>query len=241
MRRAELAPGLTRIGGPGTDVPLEGVEEGELHLWDDPPKLLHPGAGPPPEVDGRPRAECDLVPGTRIRWAGHELVFGCVAPAAAVEEIPLGEVLPRPRAGQAEPTGTAARAWGHVRAGMLAELGLADRQAVKRWQEAVLRGEFDPDAAARELTQGAQAGADDPRLVERSARLLRDFLMTSLQRGVSGAGRRARQAARSGLAMVLAQVLALGVYTLVIFVIVLLSRVRWGFSVDRLLDSVLGR
>lgn len=239
--RAELAPGLTRVGGQGCEVVLEGVDDSELHLWDAPPKLVHSGSGPQPEVDGRPRDECDLVPGTRVRWRDHELVYGSAGPRAPLEEIPLSEVLPPAPAASTAPQGSASRAWNLVRAGMLADLGLADRLAVKRWQEAVLRNEFDPDAAARDLTQGAPAGEDDPRLVERGARLLRDFLMSSFQRGVQGAGRRARNAARSGLAMIIAQGVAIGVYTLVLFVIALLSRVKWGFSVDRLLDVVVGR
>lgn len=241
MWRAELAPGLTRIGGRGCEVELGGPAGAELHLWDDPPKLVHVGGGAAPELDGRPREEFELSSGTRFRWLEHEFVFGAAAPQAALHEIPLAQALPARPAAAASGTGQAARAWTAVRAGMMAELGLADRQVVKRWQEAVVRGEFDPDAAAKDLVRGAQVTEDDPRLVERSGRLLRDFLMSSMQRGVQGAGRRARNAARSGLAMILAQGLAILAYTLVLFVIALLTRVKWGYSVDGLLDSVAGR
>jgi hypothetical protein len=122
---------------------------------------------------------------------------------------------------------------------MLFELGLADRAAARRWQEAVLRGEFDPDAAARELEQGASAVPGDPRLLERSGRLLRDLLMAPYQRGLRGAGRRVRGAARSGVAFLVAQVVIVLVFALLFAVVLLVVRLRWGWSVDGFLDRVL--
>src|SRR5690606_5569118 len=138
--------------------------------------------------------------------------YGCAGPRAALEEITISEALPAAAPVAAAPRAPS-RAWHLVRAGLLADLGLADRAAVKRWQDAVVRNEFDADAAARDLSQGAQASEADPRLVERSARLLRDFLMASFQRGVQGAGRRVRNATRTGVAMIVAQLVAVGVYT----------------------------
>lgn len=239
MWRGELAPGLNRLGGPGCEIEIPGAAGSELHLWDDPPRLVHALGGSRPEHEGRAVEEFDLVPGSRFHWAGHEFVFGSAAPRAALQEIPLAQALPARSA--AAPPAPAPRAWTAVRAGMLAELGLADRQVVQRWQEAVVRGEFDPGAAAQELVRSSPVPEDDPRLAERSARLLRDFLMSSVQRGVRGAGRKARNAARTGLAMILAQGLAILAYTLVLFVIALLTRVKWGVSLDRLLDAVAGR
>ncbi len=240
MWRSELAPGLNRLGGPGCEVEIPGTAGSELHLWDDPPRLVHVGGQTRPEFEGRAVEELDLVPGARFTWAGHEFVFGSAAPRAALQEIPLTEALPA-KAPAPSAAGPAPRAWTAVRAGMLAELGLADRQVVQRWQDAVVRGEFDPLAAAQELVRSSPVPEDDPRLAERSARLLRDFLMSSMQRGARGAGRKARNVARTGLAMILAQGLAILAYTLVLFVIALLTRVKWGFSLDRLLDGVAGR
>ena len=241
-RRATLRPGLTRIGGAGADVVLPGVADGELHVWDEPPRLVLVAGDERPQIDGRAVEELDLVPGTRVRWRGHQIVYGREERPAVLEEIPLDPPAAAAPAAGAPGAGTPdGRAWARVRSGMLAELGLADRKVVKRWQEAVLRNEFDADAAARDLAGSAQTGADDPRVLERSGRLLRDFLMTSLQRGVAGASRKARTAAKSGVAMVIAQFLALAVFALVIFVILMLARIKWGISVDRALDAVAGR
>ena len=132
-----------------------------------------------------------------------------------------------------------ARAWRRVQAGMLVELNLADRKEMRRWQEAVLRGEFDPDACARDLIGAEPNPAAEARLLERSARLERDFLMAPLQSGVRGAGRKARGAARGVVAFFVSQILAIVVYTLIIVVILLLLRMQKGTSVDGMLDRTL--
>lgn len=233
--RVELRPGLTRVGGSGADFVIAGAPRGELHFWSDPPKLLYLGAGSPPRVGGRPIEEHGLSSGDRIEWAGARILYRSSAPAPAlIEEIPL------PPSALAEKSG-AERAWTRVRAGMLVDLGLADARAQRRWQDAVLRGEFDADACARELIGESRLAADDPRLLERSARLLRDFLMTPLASGARGAVRRMRGAARSGTAFVVSQILVVLVYTAILGTMMVIARLKWGWSFDSFFDQVLGR
>ena len=126
-----------------------------------------------------------------------------------------------------------------LRAGVLADLGLANRKEVKRWQEAVMRGEFDADACARDLVTQAAPDADDQRVLERAGRLQRDLLMMPFQRGVKGASRRARVATRRGTAYVLANLIAITVYSLVLVAIMILVRVNYDFSFDGLIDDFL--
>jgi len=81
---------------------------------------------------------------------------------------------------------------------------------------------------------------DDPRVIERSGLLLRDFLMSSLQRGVRGAGRKIRTQARSGSAFLMANVIGILVYSGLVLVVMLLARFKWGTSFDEMFDFVLG-
>jgi hypothetical protein len=229
-RRVALARGLTRVGGAGCEVVLAGGGADQLHLWDDPPKLVFVGKGAQPRVDGRSVEEIALAGGEGIEWCGARLRLQRVG-QPVLREIPLPPAAAAPLPDE--------RAWARVRAGLQAELGLVDRGAARRWQEAVLRGEFDPDACARDLNAAGQAQPGDPRLLERTGRLLRDLLMAPYQRGLRGAGRRARGAARSGLAFLIAQVLILLVFALLFGVVLLVVHVRWGWSVDGFLDSLL--
>jgi hypothetical protein len=239
--RTELKPGLTRVGGAGADVGLVDPPRGELHFWDDPPKLVYIGPEPAPTVDGEPVEERPLRPGDVVRWAGATLRYG--APAAAEPAPAVLEELPPERASAARGAVSegGGAAWTRVRAGMLADLGLADRKATRRWQDAVLRGEFDPDACARDLLAGSSVQGGDARLLERSARLLRDFLMTPLATGSRGAARRMRGAAKSGTAFVVAQGIVILIYTAILGTMMVLARLKWGWSFDELFDRVLGR
>jgi hypothetical protein len=273
--RLELRAGLTRIGGPGADFVLRSAPRGELHVWDDPPRIVYLGAGDPPRfggAGGAPVEERDLVSGDAFEWAGARIRFEGTAASAkpvVLEEIPIA--LPgkpaRPAAAGgaalaarpvAEPLDLTARdeptragtlrsespeslAWARVRAGLLVELGLSDDARTRRWQEAVMRGEFEPDACARELNATATVGSDDPRLSDRTVRLLRDLLMAPLQRGLRGAGRRARSAARGGAAFLVAQLLVVLVYTGILVVTMVVVRLKWNYSFDGLFDRVLGR
>jgi hypothetical protein len=112
---------------------------------------------------------------------------------------------------------------------------------VAGWQEAVLQQEFDADGCARAALAAADKFAlDDPRVIERCGTLLRDFLMSSLQRGVRGAGRNLRTKAKSGSAFLMANFIALLIYSGMVLVMMLLARFKWNTSFDELFDLVLG-
>jgi hypothetical protein len=257
-RRYELKSGLTSVGARG-DVPIEAEGGDQLHFWDQPAKLVFVGRGAQPLVNGRPCDEADLSPGDAVEWAGARLVYGREGGAAQLRELDLGalagaalapapapSVAAQPPAAQVvplAPTGlhpSEEQAWWRLKAGMLVELGLADRGAARRWQDAVVRGEFEPDSCARDLLGTSTLSPADPRLAERSARLLRDLLMAPVTRGVQGAGRRARTAARSGAAFLLAQGIVIALYSALLVLALLILRLRWGWSVDGFLDGIRG-
>lgn len=141
--------------------------------------------------------------------------------------------------GSGGPAPFGGRASERLAAGLLVDLRLADRRTVRRWQEAVKVGDFDPDACARELLAASAPDPEDPRLLERAARLQRDLLMAPLSRGLRGAGRRVRGRARRGLAFVLANLVGIGVYTAVLLAILILVRLNYGFSLDEVFDGIL--
>jgi hypothetical protein len=244
-------------------VVLAGAPGGELHFWDEPPKLVFVGAAGRPRLNGVEVGEAPLAAGDRIEWGEVRLRYQESAAPVLVEEpvtpqppgawvapppaapiaapVPAPAPAPPPHAVPGGAAGAADRAWARVQAGMAVELGLADRRGAARWQEAVVRREFDADACARDLLAGGTVGADDPRLLDRAGRLLRDFLMTSATRGIRGASRRARTQVRSGAAMIVAQAITIGIYTALLLVIMLLCRIKWGWSYDLLFDRVTGR
>lgn len=234
-RRHVLAAGLTRFGGPGCEVELEGAGADQIHVWSDPPKALFVGAGAAPRLDGAALDEATLHDGARIEWGEWSLVVGL---PPVVEELPPEDPAPR-AAGGTGAAGSGGRAADRVVAGLAADLGLADRKVVQRWQQAVIRSEYDADACARELLASANVAPDEPRLVERAGRLQRDLLMMPFQRGMRGAARRARGASRRGMAYLVANLIAISVYTLVLVAIMLLVRVNYDFSFDGAIDRVL--
>ncbi|MEW6072240.1 MAG: hypothetical protein AB1726_06530 [Planctomycetota bacterium] len=242
VRREALRPGLTRAGGPGAEIVIAGAGADQLHLWDSPARVVFVGTGERPVRAGVRLEEAELFPGDRLEWHGHVLAYGRPAGAgapAALEEIHAAVAAPVPAAAPG-PAPAEGRAWRRIRAGLLVELGIADRSAASRWQQAVLGGEFDADACARDILARSDPPADDPRVVERAGRLLRDFLMMPLQTGVRGAGRRARQRVRGGLAFLIAQGLALLAFC--VLAAIALAVARWqGASIDRLLDVLLFR
>jgi hypothetical protein len=63
--------------------------------------------------------------------------------------------------------------------------------------------------------------------------------MAPVQRGVRGAGRKMRTAARGGLAFLLAQAVAIVVYSLLVLAALLVTRSGSGRSIDAILDSIL--
>jgi hypothetical protein len=242
-RREPLRAGLTRVGGGDAEVLLAGVGSDELHVWDDPPRAVFVGAGAQPRYGGTPFTERALAPGDRIEWAGAVLELGeGHASEASFEEIvdPARAVTGPGVSAVAGAEGDGERTLARLRAGLLVDLGLTDASVVKRWQRAVVDGSFDADLCAGAVAAASRAGADDPRMRERAGRLLRDFVMAPTTRGARGASRRARQAARGGIAFVLAQGLALLVYSVIVLVALLLLRVR-DVSLDGFLDRILFR
>jgi hypothetical protein len=237
--RADLKSGLTRLGGPGADVVIPGAPEGELHFWSDPPKLVHVSGQTPLEVAGSRKHELELKGDEAVVWGRVTLRYH--GAAAVLEEIPIADSEPPAPSRAAGSSSDGGRAWSRVQAGIAVELGMADKSAVKRWQEAVLRNEFDADACSREVLAGGGVSVDDPRVVERAGRLLRDFLMSGLQRGVKGAGRKVRAQARSGTAYVVANLIAISVYTAIVMVVMVLARLKWDISFDGAIDFILGR
>jgi len=236
-RKVALDGGLTLVGGEEGELRVPGSGGDRMHVWDRPPKVLFVGDGERPQVNGAPLEEAALANGDTIHWRGVRFVFGL--PEAVLEELP--PVAPTPARPAAVPaaaglgTDVVSR---RLRAGMLVELGLADRAVAKRWQDAVVRGEFEPDACAREILAAGDLAPDDPQLVQRSGRLLRDLLMAPRQRGVRGAGLRARRAARTGLAYLISQLVVIAIFSLIVLAALFAVRVRWGWSVDAFLDGI---
>lgn len=230
-RRVPLRAGLNRIAGATPDVAVE--VDGELHLWDDPPKVVHVRG--PELASGSGAAgqgELGLENGTRFTWSGIEFTYGCDPPV--LEEVPMAEAEP-----EAVLTGAELAAWRRVQAGLLVELGVADRAGVKRWQDAVKESRFDPDACSREILEDSRFDRSDVRFPDRCGALLRDFLMTPLMTGSRGAGRRARGAAKNGVAFLIAQLVAILVYSLLVAVVLVLARAKWDVSFDGWIDRLL--
>lgn len=252
-RRLDLAEGLTRLGGPGSDVVLEGMDPGpQLHFWSDPPKVIHAAGDGVPLLDGRAFEEVDLEDGATLQWEGCVLVYRTdraaapvahEAPAApsapSAPSTPSGSAVIEELAPKVMPKTGGSEFERRLHAGILADLGLADKAMTKRWQDAVVRGEWSPEACARDLLGGNAPDAQDPRLLERASRLQRDLLMMPFQRGVKGASRRARAATRTGTAYLIANVIAISVYSLIVVAIMILARVNYDFSFDKVIDDFL--
>ena len=100
-----------------------------------------------------------------------------------------------------------------------------------------MRGEWDADTAAREILEGTDREA--PALLERAGRVQRDLLMSAFQRGVRGAARKARGAARGGSAFVVANLVAVSVYSLLVAALAVLVRARYDWSLDSSIDGLL--
>ncbi len=249
-RRADLAEGLTRLGSDDCEVAVDGAGADQLHVWDAPPRAIYIGSGEPPRRGGMAFEETALVPGDEVVWRGTTLVYReevqrSSAPAAPTIVSGAGGAAAELGAAPSGPTTHAAldaeaRAVRRLHAGLVLAIGAGDKRMAKRWQEAVVAGAFDPDRCAAELLEASTVGIDDPRVVERSGRLLRDFLMAPVMSGVQGAKRKAKRAARGGIAFLIAQGAALVVFSLIFIAALLLVRIR-GTSIDELLDLVLFR
>ncbi len=235
-RREVLREGLTRFGGSGADIPLKGVGDDQLHVWNRPPRAIFVGRGPRPHRNGQPFEEAGLRPGDRIEWAGIVLTYGGEAAAedlAVLEELAASA----PQADRAEAFEWRARVARRVLAGLACELGFADPQAAKHWRQAVLENRFEADECALALLPAHLGPGVEHRLMDRSGTLLRDFLMAPFLSGAPGKRRRLRGATRTLLAFLLAQGLALLTFALIVLAALLVLRVQ-GFSLDELLDRI---
>jgi len=238
-RSRELAPGMTRIGPAGSDVELSGAGSDELRVWDAPPRAVFVGTGAPPLHRGRAVLELALAPGVELEWRGARLcLVDAPGGSALLEEIPLApSVVLAEDAGRAGPE---PRAWTRLRAALGLAVSKADPAVAKRWQEAVLRGDWQADRCAQELLAAREVPVDDPAVLERAGQLLRDFLMAPLLSGLQGARRRTKRAVQGGVAFLVTQVVVLTVLSLMLLTALLLLRIR-GLSVDGFLDRILRR
>jgi len=237
-QRHPLREGLTTVGGRRGDVALEGTDGDQLHIWDRPPKLLFVGTGEQPRVGGTALEEHALRSGDVIEWCGARLEFRGLA-YAQLEEVelpsePASVVAPQTASGALSED----PAWRRLRAGLLVELGIADATAARRWQDAILRNEFEPESCARDLLASSPLPAGDARVLERATRLQRDLIMSPVQHGVRGRTRRLRSAASNWFAMALTQLFVLALFVALFGFALFIVRVRWSWSVDAYLDRI---
>ena len=241
-RRHALAGGLTRIARDG-DVRVAAAGGDEIHVWDQPPRAVYVGEGDAPTAGGRAFEELALKPGVSFAWRGMTFAYG--GQAAETDQAPLEE-LEVPVAARSAPAPVAHaglpkeedRVWRRLKSGMLVELGLADKVTAKRWQDAVVSNAFDPDRCADDILARSGVAPGDSRMLERSGRLLRDLLMAPLLAGSRGAARKARQATKGVVAMVVAQAIAFVIYSTIVLVALLLLRLQ-DVSLDGFLDRIL--
>lgn len=243
-RSISLQAGLTRIAAPGTrgvDVEI-GSAAGELHVWDSPPKVVRVrGEDALVAKDGAMVEEIELVDGVTFAWGGAKFRF---KGNAVLEEIAAAPAAGAAAGGAAgEPAGlegTDAVLFKRVAAGLLVETGLADKKTAKRWQSAIVQQGWDADACAEEILSypGARAALSDPQILHRAARLERDLVMASFQKGVRGASRRVRGAARNTTAFFVANVIAILVYSAIILALLMVARIGYGWSLDGMIDTI---
>jgi len=233
--RHALAEGRTRFGAGQApaqiDVSLPVGHGEELHVWNRPPRAVYLGQGSPPRKDGIGFEETELRPGDVIEWSGITLTYGgdgAEGRLASLQELP-------PEPGTRSAASERERIWRRLVAGMMVELEMTDRKLVKSWQQRVVDGEFKVEDCANDLYEAGRGHMDELRLLERSGRLLRDFLMTPLTRGARGAGRKVRVATKRGVAWVVAQFVVVAIYT-VILVLIMAFLYRRGTRFDPLFE-----
>lgn len=228
----------------GADVEVEGAS-GELHIWDNPPKAVRVrGEDALVGSGGRMVEELELADGDSFAWGGAKFRFrGNPVLEEIVEEPPSGHGRGAAASASLPPasSGPTAEMLRRLSAGLLVETGLADKKTAKRWQSAVLQNQWDPDACAAEVlsSPGAQAALSDPKVQQRAARLQRDLVMASYQRGMKGASRRVRGAARSTSAFFLANLIAILVYSGIIVALLIVARVGYDWSIDGVIDRIM--
>jgi len=256
-KRFDLKRGLTVIGGAKADITAPGLETDQIHVWDQPPKLIYVGFGSPPTLAGHPIEERALRSGDVIEWRGLRLEFGGLM-NALIEEISVEPIVgksqpARPVASTASPTAAAPIStaplsapatmgvdevlWRRLKAGMAVELGMADSSVARRWQDAILRSEFDADACARDILSAAP-NLNDAKLGERATRLQRDLVMAPVAATARGSARKLKGAAQSMAAMLISQFVVLAICLLLVMVALFVVRVRWEWSVDAFFDRL---
>jgi hypothetical protein len=239
----ELKPGLTMLGGVRGDIPVPGSGGDCVHVWSDPPKLIFVGAGDPPRVNGHVAMEESLHDGDRIEWRGLVATFGCEGGPPRLQELPADwhspEVVANPPVPAGPRTSESADAaeWRWLKAGMAAELALADREVIKRWQGAAARGEFNAEAASKELLASApELDERDPRLTQRCSRLMRELLLSSVSKRPTRL--ESAKQGRGGCGFFLGQLIVLSLVALIVIAGMLVARTRFGQSIDAILDRL---
>lgn len=258
-RRHDLKRGLTVLGGARADIRLEGTGNDQIHVWDQPPKLVYVGFDAPPTRDGRAVEEHPLRSGDVLEWRGLRLEFGGLL-GASIEEVPLARPIDRPAvkpggapsgaapassaSGVEAPTAGASAMpgvdelyWRRLKAGMAVEIGAADPAVARRWQDAILRSEFDADGCARDILAAAP-GLTDVKLGERSTRLQRDLIMAPVAATARGGARKLKNATQGVVAMLISQFVVLAICLLLVMVALFVVRVRWQWSVDAFFDRL---
>ncbi|QDU67443.1 hypothetical protein [Engelhardtia mirabilis] len=221
-RTVELPDVPVTVGGPGSDRVLPGLASGTLRFHVAEGLVERPAGSAELRVDGRTVERASLADGLVIEWAGLRLRFES---EATLDQVAL-------------PPAPAPEAWQRLKAGLLAEMGRADKKAAKRWQEAVVAGSFNSAAAAAEINAASGVPDEDPALVERAGRLGRDLLMQPTLRGARGAARATRQAGRNVFAYALTQLVIVLFFAFVFSIGLLVARFQ-GVELDGFLDSVL--
>jgi hypothetical protein len=245
-RTVALRPGLTRIGAEGARGVHVGIPgaEGELHLWDDPHKVVRVSGVAPITVGGQTVEEFALDHGASFEWCGAhfelDLAGDVLEELSAPAPAPVAPPAPAPsQTGSGPGLGPAeTQAFERVAAGILVDVGLADKAVAKRWQAAVIAQEWDADAAARAILTASPGAMADPKFLARAARLERDLLMASFQRGVKGASRKVRGAAKNSTAFFVANVVALSVYSAIIFALLIIARVSYEWDLNGIIDGM---
>ena len=132
------------------------------------------------------------------------------------------------------------QAWSRLRAGMLVELGNADKKLAKLWQERVKSGDFDPDRCAEQILAAGARKPDEEieSILTRSTRLERDLIMTPLLKGASGAGRKMRSTAKSGMAAALSQFIVMGIFCILAFFFLLVMAFK-GIEFDPFFQAII--
>ncbi|MDG1501095.1 MAG: hypothetical protein P8N31_12835 [Planctomycetota bacterium] len=131
-------------------------------------------------------------------------------------------------------------AWRRLRAGMLVELGNADKKLAKTWQARVKSGDFDADLCTDQIlaTGPLKPAREEEAVLTRTTRLERDLLMTPLLKGVSGKSRKVRGAAKSGAAALIMQFIVVGIFCILTFLFLLVAAMK-GVEFDPFFQAII--